>query len=139
MEANARYVIRRSTPKEATALVERLAPQFPLGFIEERQMTVRQGAEDPTLVVIDSECQYLDLLGLDSVSVNEASRRANWVRAELLLLSNLPELEDIRLLYTSEDGGEDLSLAVPLDEVLWAMLTEAVVGRRPAGGVNLRS
>ena len=65
MEANARYVIRRSTPKEATALVERLVPQFPLGFIEERQMTVRQGAEDPMLVVIDSECQYLDLLGLD--------------------------------------------------------------------------
>ena len=102
-------------------------------------MTVRQGAEDPMLVVIDSECQYLDLLGLDSVSVNEASQRANWVRAELLLLSNLPELEDTRLLYTSKDDGEDLSLAVPLDEVLWAMLTEAVVGRRPAEDGNPKS
>lgn len=129
MAVNVRYVFLMSSSQEAASLAKNLAPQFPLGFIEDRQMSVRQGVEDTKLVIIGSECQYLDPLSSHELSVNEASQRANWIRAELLLLVNLPELQNAQLLYLSDEHGEDLSRAIRVDSALWSTLTDVAVDR----------
>lgn len=122
-------MVRGSNAEEAASRLNQLQPKFPLGFIPEWQMTVRQGIENPRLLIVESKCHYLNLSVPSILTGEEASQHANWIRAELLLLSNLPELQDAQLLYLSDEHDEDLSHAIRLDSELWAMLTDVAVDR----------